>query len=240
MRHTEYSFISSFGWYSLGEYASFLPFVAVQLLITVWINLHHIQSLLYCHCCAAFVPFLCTSCILSCARSYNTANKPLLSWWIAGLVLHRSDLGWLIPFLVYLAITLRILFFHVPITIITKPMHFFWNNTGVRFAALIPESLKIPAGATLVIAVILIGAFASPESQDNTRANRAVSLFGLVVFIVALWATSRDRKMIKWHTVIVGMLVQFIIALFVLRSGAGCMHLSFSYTAVPYNRPRVS
>ncbi|KAI9791435.1 MAG: hypothetical protein M1835_000343 [Candelina submexicana] len=147
-------------------------------------------------------------------------------WWIAGLILHTSDRlkkdnGWLIPFLVYLAITLRIVYIHAPIALITKPMHFIWNNTGIRFAQLIPEKLKLPAGATLVVAVIVIGAFASPVSQDNSRDNRAVSLFGLLVFIAALWATSMDRKRVKWHTVIVGMFLQFIVAPFVLRSGAG-------------------
>lgn len=101
-------------------------------------------------------------------------------------------------------------------------MHLIWNYTGVKAASLIPEKLKIPAGAIAVIGVILIGAFASPESQDNNRANRAVSLFGLAVFIFLLWATSKHRSMVKWHTVIVGMLVQFIVALFVLRSKAGC------------------
>jgi CNT family concentrative nucleoside transporter len=130
-------------------------------------------------------------------------------------------MNWIIPFLLWLAIMLRLLFWHVPITIVTKPMHFVWNNTGVRVGALIPEKMRIPAGAALTVAVIIVGAFASPESQDNTRANRAVSLFGLVVFISVFWATSRNRKMIKWHTVIVGMLVQFIIALFVLRTKAG-------------------
>lgn len=106
-------------------------------------------------------------------------------------------------------------------------MHFVWNNTGVRFAQLIPDKLKIPAAATLVVAVILIGAFVSPESQNNTRDNRAVSLFGLAVLIFVLWATSRSRKHIKWHTVIVGMLVQFIIALFVLRTTTGYDIFSF-------------
>ena len=81
--------------------------------------------------------------------------------------------------------------------------------------------MRIPAGALFTIAVIVVGSFASPESQDNTRANRAVSLFGLLVFIAVLWATSRNRSKVKWHTVIVGMLVQFIIALFVLRTGVG-------------------
>ncbi|KAL8832778.1 MAG: hypothetical protein Q9191_000050 [Dirinaria sp. TL-2023a] len=147
-------------------------------------------------------------------------------WWIASLVLHRNDplssrTGWLKPFLLYLAITIRLVFFHISITIVTKPMRWVWNNTGVRFAETIPERLKIPLGALLVIGVMLVGGFASPETQDNSRANRAVSLFGLAVIIVILWATSRDRKRIKWHTVIVGMLVQFIVALFVLRSEAG-------------------
>lgn len=133
-----------------------------------------------------------------------------------------SNTGWLKPFLLYLAISLRLLFFYVPISIVTKPMRLIWNNTGPRIANLVPDRLKVPFGALIVIAVMVIGAFASPESQDNTRSNRAVSLFGLAVIIFGLWATSRNRKLVRWHTVIVGMLVQFIIALFVLRSGAGC------------------
>lgn len=81
--------------------------------------------------------------------------------------------------------------------------------------------MRIPLGAAITIAVIIVGSFASKESQDNTRANRAVSLFGLAVFITLLWATSRNRSKVAWHTVIVGMLVQFIVALFVLRTKAG-------------------
>ena len=106
-------------------------------------------------------------------------------------------------------------------------MHFVWSNTGTRFANLIPEKLRVPAAASLVIAVILVGSFVSAESEDNTRANRAVSLFGIAVFIFVMWLTSRDRKKIVWHTVIVGMLVQFIIALFVLRTTAGYDIFSF-------------
>ncbi|KAL8971488.1 MAG: hypothetical protein Q9183_001035 [Haloplaca sp. 2 TL-2023] len=128
---------------------------------------------------------------------------------------------WLLFTGFWLAITLRLLFFYIPVTIVTRPMHFIWNNTAVKMTSFIPESLRLPAGALVVVCVLLVGGFASPESQDNTRDNRAVSLFGLAVIIAALWATSRNRKAIKWHTVIVGMFVQFIVALFVLRSGAG-------------------
>lgn len=102
-----------------------------------------------------------------------------------------------------------------------KPIQTIWKSTATRFVALIPEKFRIPAAALLVIGVILIGAFASEESLNNTRDNRAVSLFGLLVFIFVLWVTSKHRAHVKWHTVIVGMLMQFIIALFVLRTSVG-------------------
>lgn len=145
----------------------------------------------------------------------------LSRWWITGLILHRYDLGWLIPFLIYLAITLRMIFFYLPIATLTRPVYWVWNQTASRFVSIIPEKFRVPSAALLTIGVILLGSFVTEESGDNTRANRAVSLFGLVVFLFVLWATSRDRKRINWHTVIVGMLVQFIIALFVLRTKAG-------------------
>lgn len=101
-------------------------------------------------------------------------------------------------------------------------MRFVWRNTGPKIANLVPEKVRTPLGALFVIAVMMIGAFGSPESEDNTRANRAVSFFGLGVIIFVMWATSNNRSAVRWHTVIVGMLMQFIIALFVLRSKAGC------------------
>ena len=145
-------------------------------------------------------------------------------WWIAGLVLnqHRDKkLNWVVPFLLWLAISLRLLFFYVPISIIYNPMNWTWNNSVVKVGMLVPEKLRIPGAAAIVIAAFIVGAFATEETEGNTRDNRAVSLFGLVVFIFVLWATSRNRKAIRWHTVIMGMLLQFVVALFVLRTGVG-------------------
>lgn len=100
-------------------------------------------------------------------------------------------------------------------------MNWTWNSTVVKVGMMVPQKWRIPGAALLVIAVFLVGTFVTEESDGNTRDNRAVSLFGLLVFIFVLWATSRNRKAIQWHTVIVGMLLQFIIALFVLRTGVG-------------------
>lgn len=142
-------------------------------------------------------------------------------WWIASLVLHRDDKNWVVPFLLWLAISLRLFFFHVRIAYVSEPIRWIWHHTAVVVYDRIPPKLRTPAGAFVAVATILIGSFVSKESADNTRENRAVSLFGMLVFIFVLWLTSKDRKRINWRTVIGGMLGQYIIGLFVLRTSVG-------------------
>jgi CNT family concentrative nucleoside transporter len=142
-------------------------------------------------------------------------------WWIAGLVLHRYDLGWLIPFLLWLGLTIRLVTLHISTAPITRAASFVWLHAVSKPVDIIPEKFRLPLGAAGTIAVIVVGTFASPDSADNTRTNRTVSLFGLLVFVGAFYATSRDRKKINWHTVVVGILAQFLLALFVLRTKAG-------------------
>jgi len=142
-------------------------------------------------------------------------------WWIASLVLHRDDKNWVVPFLFWLCITLRLVFFHVPISIVTRPIKFVWTRTAVAVYDRLPARLRVPLGALVAVATILVGTFVTEESVDNSRENRAVSLFGLLVLIAAFWATSKHRSKVQWRTVIGGMLAQYIIALFVLRTGVG-------------------
>ncbi|KAK7959613.1 uncharacterized protein PG986_004467 [Apiospora aurea] len=143
-------------------------------------------------------------------------------WWIVGLVFHRNDgLGWLIPFLLYLAVSLRILTLWVPVSLFMRPVRFVWDNTVVRLYNVIPSKLHQPLAAAGTVAVFLVGSFVPEETGENTRANRAVSLAGLVVMIIVMYGTSRKRSKIPWHTVIGGMLSQFIIAVFVLRTKTG-------------------
>ncbi|KAI9763414.1 MAG: hypothetical protein M1840_000545 [Geoglossum simile] len=145
----------------------------------------------------------------------------MTGWWIAGLVLHRHDLGWLIPFLVWLGLTVRLVTLHVSTKPITQAATFVWRYSITKPVGIIPEKFRLPLGAAGTIAVVVVGTFASPDSADNTRADRAVSLFGLAVFVGAFYATSRDRKKINWYTVVVGILAQFLLGLFVLRTKAG-------------------
>ncbi|KAK7426248.1 hypothetical protein QQZ08_007278 [Neonectria magnoliae] len=142
-------------------------------------------------------------------------------WWIASLVLHRDDKNWVVPFLVWLCIALRMLFFHVSSRYASGPIRWVWHHSAVVVYDKIPPKGRTPAGAAVAIAAILVGSFVSEESANNTRENRAISLFGMLVFIFILYLTSKDRSRINWRTVIGGMLAQYVIGLFVLRTGVG-------------------
>ncbi|KAI2611948.1 H+/nucleoside cotransporter-like protein [Hypoxylon sp. NC1633] len=143
------------------------------------------------------------------------------AWWIFGLVRYRNEKNWLIPFLLYLAISLRIIFLWIPVKYAMMPVKFVWRHTVLRGYEMTPKNLHRPIAAVVTVAVFLIGSMVPEETGENTRGRRAQSLFGLVVMIAILTATSKDWRKIPWHTVIGGMLTQFIVAVFVLRTQAG-------------------
>ncbi|KAL6882187.1 Na+ dependent nucleoside transporter C-terminus domain-containing protein [Trichoderma longibrachiatum] len=142
-------------------------------------------------------------------------------WWIASLILHRNDKNWVVPFLLWLAISIRLFFFHVPVRYLSNAIKWVWQHTALVVYARIPPKARTPAGAAVALAAVLVGSFVSEESADNTRENRAVSLFGMLVILFGFYITSNSRKHINWRTVIGGMLGQYVIGLFVLRTGVG-------------------
>ena len=82
----------------------------------------------------------------------------------------------------------------MPISLFMNPVKKIWKMTAVRVHDSIPAKLRKPIAAVVTVAAMLLGAFVSEESADNTRANRAISLFGLAVMVAVLYATSRNRK----------------------------------------------
>ncbi|KAG6005237.1 hypothetical protein E4U21_000316 [Claviceps maximensis] len=142
-------------------------------------------------------------------------------WWIASLVLHRHDMNWVVPFLVWLMISLRLVFFYVPSRYLSTAIRWVWERSALVIYHAIPEKLRTIVGGVGALAVILVGSFASEEVADNSRANRAISLLGMLLMIGLFWLTSKHRDRVNWRTVIVGMLSQYIIGLFVLRTTVG-------------------
>jgi len=51
--------------------------------------------------------------------------------------------------------------------------------------------------------------------------ERLVSIAGIVFFVGVAWVFSRNRRMIPWRTVAIGIIMQVIIAVFLLRSSVG-------------------
>ncbi|KAI1436099.1 NupC family nucleoside transporter [Xylaria sp. CBS 124048] len=149
------------------------------------------------------------------------------AWWIYGLIKFRKTKNWLIPFLVYLAITLRIIFCWIPVKYVMAPVKIIWRHTVFRVYEAIPKYLHQPLAAIGTLGVFLVGTLVPEESGDNTRLGRLQALFGLIVMIFIMSVTSKKFSAIPWHTVIGGMLTQFIIALFVLRTHAGYDIFSF-------------
>jgi concentrative nucleoside transporter, CNT family len=102
-----------------------------------------------------------------------------------------------------------------------RPVRWVYNNTAVKVYQQVPAKYRQWLAALGTLAIVCIGAFVPAESLDNTRANRAISIAGLIIFIGILYASSNNRSKIPWHTVIGGELCQFIIAVFVLKITAG-------------------
>jgi len=116
---------------------------------------------------------------------------------------------------------LRVLFCWMPISVVMNPVRLVWSKTVFKGYEAIPSKFRQPLAGLGTFGVFLLGSLVPEESGENTRSARMISIFGLLVMIAVLTATSRDPKRIPWHTVIGGMLTQFIIGLFVLRTKAG-------------------
>lgn len=142
-------------------------------------------------------------------------------WWIASLILHRNDKNWVIPFLLWLAIMLRLLFYYLPSRHVSQTLRWGWDRSIVPAVNVIPSRFRTIAGGAGALAVVIVGTFATEEYEESTHGARAISLLGLLLMIAAFWGSSKHRTRVNWQTVIVGMLAQYIIGLFVLRTKVG-------------------
>jgi hypothetical protein len=142
------------------------------------------------------------------------------SWFIAGIILHR-ELGWVVPLLIWLAISIRCLTWFVAIKTVMTPARIIWELAVRRPTKKIPETWRVPLGGSMTVLVMVLGTFVPPDAPGNTRLDRAVSFLGLAVAIATFHATSKNRSKTSWQPVIVGLLTQFLLALFVLRTQVG-------------------
>ncbi|ODV76614.1 uncharacterized protein CANTADRAFT_57965 [Suhomyces tanzawaensis NRRL Y-17324] len=145
------------------------------------------------------------------------------AWWLSILIQDRTRPKWLIPTVFYWMLMIRLITLHTRILPwVFSKCQYVWYFVTERLYKLMPQRYqRLLVGATVTVAVMLVGGFVPTETEFSKRQDRAVSFFGIVVAIAGLYLTSNNRSKINWNTVIGGMLMQFIVALFVLRTSAG-------------------
>ncbi|CAI5756479.1 unnamed protein product [Candida verbasci] len=146
------------------------------------------------------------------------------SWWLSIVIQDNHRHQWLIPTILWGMIMVRLITWHCRILNWTlAKVKIVWDYfTDIIYAKVLPQRYqRLIAGGTITVAVIVLGAFIPSETEFSKRPDRAISFFGLVVAIFGLFVTSKNPKKVQWNTVIGGMLMQYIVALFVLRTKCG-------------------
>lgn len=72
-----------------------------------------------------------------------------------------------------------------------------------------------------LLGLIFGSAYGFALPAGTTYGQRTISIFGLFIFNCFYFLCSRNKKLIKWNTVVVGLIFQQALALFVLKSEAG-------------------
>lgn len=146
------------------------------------------------------------------------------AWWLSIIIQKKHRHQWLIPTVLWGMIMVRLISWNCRILPwILHQVQAVWNRATslVYKKLLVTRPRRLLVGAAITVAVILLGTFVPTETSYSKREDRAVSFFGVVVTIICLWVTSNKRTHIQWNTVIGGILMQFIVALFVLRTKCG-------------------
>lgn len=146
------------------------------------------------------------------------------AWWLSIVIQDKHRSEWLIPTVFWGMLMVRLVSWHTRILYRALAVaQVVWGfGCKIVYERLFPNRVhRLLAGGTITLAAVLLGAFVSPETEYSKRKDRAISFTGLVVALLGLWATSRNRSKINWNAVIMGVLMQYIISLFVLRTKAG-------------------
>lgn len=143
----------------------------------------------------------------------------MTAYFITAMVMHPEK-GALMLSMLYAFITLKLLFEHVPTSIVTKPIIAIWGLV-TKPIYMIPERPRRIVGALIPLVVMVLTAVLAPESDAGTRGQRLKSLLGLFSFVFLLYITSNNRSAVNWRIVVVGITMQFLLGVFILKTQLG-------------------
>jgi len=157
------------------------------------------------------------------ARPYVLTALALLvlGWWISATILKATRHRW-IPQTVWAWFFLLVIAFRfIPNRVVTRPVETVWQPLVSRPFMRLPYYVRLTAGWLCLLGIVFGSAFGFPITPGTSYGDRAISVLGLFVFQCCFYLSSKHKKDIQWQTVIVGLFLQQVVALFVLKSGAG-------------------
>ncbi|CAO1613369.1 unnamed protein product [Sympodiomycopsis kandeliae] len=155
-----------------------------------------------------------------------TTIAVILGWWIVAIINDRPQVRhrW-IPSTVIAWFFILLILFHnskyIPQRPFVRVISSTWNTVLGKPWSMIPYRGQIALGWTSLIVLIFGATYGLPENATSTRLERTQSLGGLVLIYLIFALVSKNKRAIKARTTILGIGFQFIIGLFVFRTGAG-------------------
>ncbi|KAJ3387151.1 hypothetical protein CcCBS67573_g02244 [Chytriomyces confervae] len=147
---------------------------------------------------------------------------PLTAFIIALCINGKGKSGYEFAIVVYVFISLRLLAQHVSMSkLIYAPLGKASDMVFGWIPRTIPEKFQMPIAGGLYFIALVVCACALPTTENGTIPQRLQSIAGMIVMTLGLYATSANRKAVNWRTVVVGFILQLLIALFVLKTQAG-------------------
>ncbi|KAF9111583.1 hypothetical protein BGX27_004726 [Mortierella sp. AM989] len=116
--------------------------------------------------------------------------------------------------------TMYIIAANTPEGTFARPASSVWS-AGAGALEKIPEKPRKAVGYAIFPIAMILTAVVREDNEHGTRVQRVISLCGLTFFLLALYATSRNRRVIHWPTVAVGIGLQFLLGVFVIRTYIG-------------------
>ncbi|KAG0376123.1 hypothetical protein BGX24_008253 [Mortierella sp. AD032] len=122
--------------------------------------------------------------------------------------------------------TLYLISSYSPEGTFARPAKGTWNAGASAIGAL-PLRIRQAIGYGIFPIAMILTAVIPGDDDNGTRVQRVISLCGLLLFLLGLYATSRNRSAIHWPTVATGIGLQYLLGLFVIRTTIG--RTIFSY-----------
>lgn len=97
----------------------------------------------------------------------------------------------------------------------------FWMTCIAKPWSLLPHVGKLAVGWLSLAALVFGTTYGLPVVAESSLGERTISLAGVVLIYGMLFMFSSNHKAVQVRTVVLGIGFQFIIALFVFRTGAG-------------------